>query len=156
MVKMLSLLVLTFCLGLSGQTSAAEQKRLELAYTIVTLSGTAEMMEDVMALFMDQYVRTITETGTTETRVVVRLFRRLFAEEMEAIRDDLRWELAKVYSQYFTETELAGLLNFMASPIGLRWLKMQPVLEAEGEVLGAAWAQTISERTLQRIKRLAE
>ena len=71
------------------------------------------------------------------------LFWDRFLEQARARRGELEEGYVSLYDRNFTTTELQGLMAFYESPIGKRFLEVQPVLTREGLAMGQEWGARI-------------
>ena len=61
-------------------------------------------------------------------------------------------EIAHVYDRHLTSKDVAGLLTFYRSPLGRRFVKLQPKLLTESVALGQRWARQLSGRIVAKMK----
>jgi uncharacterized protein len=66
-----------------------------------------------------------------------------FLEQARARRGELEDGYVALYSRNFTSAEIKGLIAFYDSPIGKRFVEVQPVLMREGIALGQEWGTRI-------------
>ncbi len=66
-----------------------------------------------------------------------------FLEQARARRGELEDGYVALYDRTLTTAEVRGLLAFYDSPIGKRFLEVQPVLMREGIALGQEWGTRI-------------
>jgi hypothetical protein len=66
-----------------------------------------------------------------------------FLEQARARRGELEEGYVTLYDRHFTTAEIRDLLAFYDSPIGKRFLEVQPVLMREGIALGQEWGSRI-------------
>jgi uncharacterized protein len=66
-----------------------------------------------------------------------------FLEQARARRGELEEGYVALYSRNFTAAEIKGLIAFYDSPIGKRFVEVQPVLMREGIALGQEWGTRI-------------
>ncbi|MFL5617830.1 MAG: DUF2059 domain-containing protein [Gemmatimonadaceae bacterium] len=66
-----------------------------------------------------------------------------FLEQVRARRGELEDGYVAIYDRNFTAAEVRGLIGFYESPIGKRFLELQPVLLREGMVMGQEWGSRI-------------
>jgi len=66
-----------------------------------------------------------------------------FLEQARARRGELEDGYVALYDRNFTTAELKGLIAFYDSPIGKRFLELQPTLMREGIALGQEWGTRI-------------
>ena len=66
-----------------------------------------------------------------------------FLAQARARRGELEDAYVALYDRNFTTAELRGMIAFYESPIGKRFLEVQPVLMREGMVMGQEWGSRI-------------
>ena len=66
-----------------------------------------------------------------------------FLTQARARRGELEDAYVALYDRNFTTAELRGMIAFYESPIGKRFLEVQPVLMREGMVMGQEWGSRI-------------
>ena len=66
-----------------------------------------------------------------------------FMEQARARRGELESGYATLYDRHFSTEEIRQLLAFYDTPIGKRFLEVQPVLMREGIALGQEWGSRI-------------
>jgi len=66
-----------------------------------------------------------------------------FLEQARARRGELEDGYAALYDRHFSTEEIRQLLAFYDTPIGKRFLEVQPVLMREGIAMGQEWGSRI-------------
>ena len=66
-----------------------------------------------------------------------------FLEQARARRGELEDGYVALYDRNFTAAELRGLVAFYESPIGKRFIEVQPTLTREGMAMGQEWGTRI-------------
>jgi uncharacterized protein len=66
-----------------------------------------------------------------------------FLAQARARRGELEDGYVALYDRNFTTAELQGMVAFYESPIGKRFVQVQPVLTREGMVMGQEWGSRI-------------
>jgi hypothetical protein len=66
-----------------------------------------------------------------------------FLEQARARRGELEDGYVALYDRNFTAAELRGLIAFYESPIGKRFVEVQPTLTREGMAMGQEWGTRI-------------
>jgi hypothetical protein len=66
-----------------------------------------------------------------------------FMEQARARRGELEDGYAALYDRHFSTAEIRQLLAFYDTPVGKRFLEVQPVLVREGIALGQEWGSRI-------------
>ena len=71
------------------------------------------------------------------------LFWDRFIEQARARRAELEDGYATLYDRHFTTDEVRQLIAFYDTPVGRRFLEVQPTLLREGIAMGQEWGQRI-------------
>jgi uncharacterized protein len=66
-----------------------------------------------------------------------------FLEQARARRGELEEGYVQLYDRNFTAAEIRGMLAFYESPIGKRFVEVQPALMREGMAMGQEWGTRI-------------
>jgi len=66
-----------------------------------------------------------------------------FLEQARARRGELEEGYATLYDRHFSAAEIRQLLAFYDTPVGRRFLEVQPMLMREGIALGQEWGSRI-------------
>jgi uncharacterized protein len=66
-----------------------------------------------------------------------------FLEQARARRGELEDGYAALYDRHFTTADIRQLLAFYDTPVGRRFLEVQPMLMREGIALGQEWGSRI-------------
>jgi len=66
-----------------------------------------------------------------------------FLEQARARRGELEEGYVTMYDHIFTASEIQGMIAFYESPIGKRFMEVQPQLMKEGMALGQEWGARI-------------
>lgn len=66
-----------------------------------------------------------------------------FKKELAASTEDLYSKMAKIYMDSFTEEEVDKILDFYATPVGKKMVKITPELTKKGMELGQAWGMEL-------------
>lgn len=84
----------------------------------------------------------IASQRTTNPRIPAAFWDR-FLEQARARRGELEDGYVTMYDHIFTAAEIQGMIAFYESPIGKRFMEVQPQLMREGMALGQAWGARI-------------
>ena len=121
-----------------AQTPAATQGDAEKIRLIRQLVARAKLTEQAVQAIETQ----LPAQRAANPRVPEQFWNR-FLEQARARRGELEEGYVKLYDRNFTTAELRQLLAFYDSPIGKRFLEVQPVLMREGIALGQEWGSRI-------------
>ena len=61
--------------------------------------------------------------------------------------------VAHVYAKHLKVADVDGLIAFFSSPVGRRFVKLQPVLVRDSMTIGQAWGQKMSQRIQSELKK---
>lgn len=67
--------------------------------------------------------------------------------------DKLIRQVAQIYGQYLTQHDVKELIAFYSSPVGRKFVAMQPKLVQESMVFGQQWGERMSQRVMKELKR---
>lgn len=69
--------------------------------------------------------------------------REAFKKELAESTENLYTKMAKIYMDSFTEQEVDKILEFYATPVGKKMVKITPELTKKGMELGQAWGMEL-------------
>lgn len=73
-------------------------------------------------------------------------------KEYEVKQSELLNEVAKVYAEHFTETELKGLVTFYKSPLGQKMVNEEPGIIDESLRRAQTWGDALSSQVMDRFR----
>jgi len=133
------------------QAHGGETEQLAMALELVEKSRLPERFVDLsaalMEAFFERYDKPLAENPAADNP-----FRRIFREEVDLGKEELKLMLAEIYAANFSETELRQILNFFNSSAGRAWLEKQPILETEAEQIGLEWSRLLTQKVLKRFE----
>ena len=119
-----------------GQTaSSPDTAKVRLIKQLITDAHLADQALQVIE-------QTIPAQRAANPRVPAAFWDR-FLEQARARRGELEDGYVALYDRNFTAAELRGLIAFYESPIGKRFVEVQPVLMREGMAMGQEWGTRI-------------
>jgi hypothetical protein len=68
-------------------------------------------------------------------------------------KNELLDQIAVLYAQRLTTDELIEIANFYKSPIGVKFVQIQPELMQQSAALGQAWGRKIGEEIEQEVRK---
>ncbi|MBW2440440.1 MAG: DUF2059 domain-containing protein [Deltaproteobacteria bacterium] len=133
------------------QAHGGETEQLAMALELVEKSRLPERFVDLsaalMEAFFERYDKPLADNPAADNP-----FRRIFREEVDLGKEELKLMLAEIYAANFSETELRQILNFFNSSAGRAWLEKQPILETEAEQIGLEWSRLLTQKVLKRFE----
>jgi uncharacterized protein len=73
-----------------------------------------------------------------------------FAKQANA--EQLTDSLVPIYNKYFTQKEIKQLIDFYQSPVGKKFVKVQPEIMKESMEAGQKWGQALGQRVQKKLK----
>lgn len=106
---------------------------------LITVSGgdaTMKMIPEQMAKMFEQQSANIPPKVADEIR-------KMFSEESIAKLVD---QMIPIYSKYYTQEDLDGLIEFYNSPVGKKLAETQPKIAMESIQIAQQWAQDFGQK----------
>ena len=135
------------------QAHGGETEQLAMALELVEKSRLPERFVDLTEAFMETYFERY-DNPLADNPAADNPFRKIFVEEVELGKDELKLMLAEIYAANYSETELRQIVGFFNSPAGRAWLEKQPMLETEAEQIGLEWSRLLTQKVLKRFERV--
>lgn len=133
-----------------------EARRLALAKAIFAEAQAEQMIDQMMAQMgpmMSQMVEQSTGNELdADERALMEDLNAIVAEEMTAAMGPLISEMAPIYAEVFTVSELEGVLDFYRSSAGQAFVNKQGVLIEKSFQASSQWAATVMPQVMQRVQ----
>ena len=153
MKKMTAVFISLIIMGLfPWQINCDEKKRLELAFKIVEKTRIAKMFVDLSEAFMETYFDSH-EPADPQGSADGNPMKKIFIDEVNLGENELKWMLAEIYANQFTENELSEIIAFFDSPAGIAWLDKKLLIQTESEQIGLEWAHLLTQRVLKKFEK---
>jgi hypothetical protein len=120
------------------------------AHDLVVASGMARSFEPMVPQLSDQIIPLLTRTRPElkqNLSVVLAQLQPEFAKKGEQMVD----VAARIYARHMSEQELKDAAAFFSSPVGKRYVSVQPALLDELVVAMQSWTQELSNFMMQRV-----
>jgi hypothetical protein len=150
-MKSITALSVILVVLVAWQAHGGETEQLAMALELVEKSRLPERFVDLSAAFMEAFFERY-DKPLAENPAADNPFRRIFREEVDLGKEELKLMLAEIYAANFSETELRQILNFFNSSAGRAWLEKQPMLETEAEQIGLEWSRLLTQKVLKRFE----
>ncbi|MBW2736199.1 MAG: DUF2059 domain-containing protein [Deltaproteobacteria bacterium] len=140
-------LALALTLSLSSamvSTTSAEagSAKLKKIHKLLKLTGAAAMGDQIMRQMLSSF-------KTRLPKVPHKFWDTLISRKDI---DGLIKEVAKVYEKHLPMKDVDGLIKFYSTPLGRRFVKLQPLLMRDSMVVGQKWGQRIAMRAQKKLK----
>jgi len=70
----------------------------------------------------------------------------------EVNTDDLVNLIIPIYDKHVSHADIKELIKFYESPLGKRFIEIQPVLLRESMVVGQKWGQQLGQKIMQKLQ----
>ncbi|UTW55175.1 DUF2059 domain-containing protein [Kordiimonas sp. SCSIO 12610] len=140
-ISLLLLVISTF--PLFPQTAEVDEKALTLAEEVVEVTNAGDVVRRIIPIMLEQQKRVFLSKGsadiTDEKRNEINLTLKYLNEELESIYPAFKVEVAKLYANKFSVTDLQAILDFYTSDVGQRYSSGSIELSQEIGALGQKW-----------------
>ncbi len=142
--------------ALNAQTaSPVAQERLVAARALMTAAGSTRQFDQFMPVMSAQMTKAfIALAPHAEAQI-----RELMAEVLKRLSDrkqELVDQIAALYAAELTLEELRALTAFYQSPVGAKFIAIQPVITQQTMVIGQKWGEQIGREIHQEMRRELE
>ena len=107
----------------------------------------ARMMSTMEQSMRPMFIRSL-PPGTYRERLV-----QLFFEKFHAKTDPeyILKLILPVYARNFSDGDIKGLVQFFQTPLGKKWVSLQPKLESEVAPAARAWGEQVGRESMQEV-----
>ena len=149
----LTALLMAWPAGVMAQTGDSErQARVAAAIEMMEAAGSAKQFEQVMPMLSASMTKTFTALrpdSAREIRDVMNEVVKRFSSRKQEMID----KIAEMYAAELTVDEMKELTRFYSSPVGLKFISIQPKMAQQTIMLGQQWGQSIGREIDQEARR---
>ena len=132
-----------------GQPEPAPAQ-LAAARSLVIASGMSRSFEPMVPQLADQIVPMLTRTRPELKENLTAVVAKLQPEFLKK-GDDMITMAARIYARHMSQPELEQAANFFNSPVGKKYVEVQPAMLDEVVVAMQTWTQTLSSYMMTRV-----
>ena len=126
-----------------------DKEQLALGFALVDKTKMSRMYVELAEAFFEPYFEQY-EANNKADPTGSNPLNDIFTEEVKKGEEELKWMLAGICAEHFSEKELREIVDFLESPAGEAWLNKKLIIETEGEQIGLEWGKLLTQRVLQR------
>ena len=126
-------------------------ERLAAAKQVMKDAGMANQVDRIVPLVFGNMKQILQKAHPKLKKELDAVFTAL-ADEFSKRKDEVIDDIAKLYSERFTEKELKEISQFYRSEVGQKFVRSIPELAARGAELGRNWGQRIGQDLLKRVR----
>jgi hypothetical protein len=150
---MLTALLVTWPVGLIAQTSEADKRaRLAAALEMMEVAGSAKQFDQVMPMLAASLAKTFTALRPESAREIREVMAEV-AKRFSRRKQEMIDKIAEMYAAELTVDEMKELTRFYSSPVGLKFISIQPKMAQQTMILGQQWGQSIGREIDQEARR---
>jgi uncharacterized protein len=123
-----------------AQSPAAE--KVAAAKEMMQVAGVAKQFDEFMPVLIGQMAQSFLALAPDKATVIGEVFEQI-SVKFSARKGELIDQVATLYAAQLTLEELQGILAFYKSPLGVRFIAVQPQVAREAMVLGQRWGAEI-------------
>jgi hypothetical protein len=126
--------------------------RLAAAKELLVAAGTAKQFDVVVPLITQQLENAFVSLKPDHAAEIKDVFR-VMPEKFSQRKQELLDQVAVLYAERLTADELKDLVKFYHSPIGAKFVQLQPELVQQSMQLGQAWGRKIGQEIEQEVRK---
>ncbi len=126
--------------------------RVAAAKELLAASGTAKQFEFMVPLITQQIENAFVNAKPDHAGQIKEVFRGL-PEKFLPRKQELLDEIAAVYAERLTADELKEIVKFYQSPVGAKYVQLQPELMKNSMQLGQAWSRKVGQDIEQEARK---
>ncbi len=126
--------------------------RLATAKELMEVAGSAKQFDIAVPLITQQLENAFVNLKPDHAAEIKDVFR-LIPERFSQRRQELLDQIAALYAERLTAEELQGIIAFYKSPVGAKFIKLQPELVQQSMALGQAWGRKIGQEIDQQVRK---
>jgi hypothetical protein len=155
-VRLIASMLVMASIGLAAPPASADDSRMKaLIQELNEVTRAVEQGEQMLDAISEPMML---ELGKAFVQVNpgfdVRIYEIVTQEFLAAARKDMSGFIqaqGMIWARHFSEDEIAGLIVFFRTPLGIKLLDKQSVMTQEGFALGARWAQDLAMRVMPKV-----
>jgi hypothetical protein len=136
--------------------AAPNAERVAAAKELMQIAGVAKQFDEVIPYMMRQLAQSFTAIAPDKATEIGEVLGQLTTKFVDR-KGELIDEIAALYAERLTSEELAGLIAFYKSPIGMKFVAVQPEIMRQSIVAGQRWSarlgREIEEEARQALKK---
>ena len=131
---------------------APNAERVAAAKELMQSAGVAAQFDEVMPYLMRQLAQSFTAIAPDKGTEIGEVFGQLATKFVDR-KGELIDEIATLYAEKLTSQELAALIAFYKSPIGLKFVAVQPEIMRQSMMAGQRWGARLGREIEEEARR---
>ena len=126
--------------------------RLAAAKELMEVAGSAKQFDVAVPLITQQLENAFVNLKPDHAAEIKDVFR-MIPERFSQRKQELLDQIAALYAERLTTEDLQGIIAFYKSPIGAKFIQLQPELVQQSMALGQAWGRKIGQEIDQQVRK---
>jgi uncharacterized protein len=131
---------------------APNAERVAAAKELMQIAGVAKQFDEAMPYLMRQLAQSFTAIAPDKAAEIGEVFGQLATKFVDR-KGELIDEIAALYAEKLTLQELAALIAFYQSPIGIKFVAVQPEIMRQSIVAGQRWGARLGREIEEEARR---
>jgi hypothetical protein len=131
--------------------ASVDPARLAAAKDLMEATGSAKQFDAILPLLTQQLEGAFVKLRPDQANTIKEVFR-LMPERFSQRKQEAFDQVAVVFAQNFTADELKELARFYRSPVGAKYVQLQPELFKQSMAIGQAWGRKIGQQIEQEVR----
>jgi hypothetical protein len=126
--------------------------RLAAAKELMDVAGSAKQFDVAVPIITQQLENAFVNLKPDHAAEIKDVFR-MIPERFSQRKQELLDQIAALYAERLTTEDLQGIIAFYKSPIGAKFIQLQPELVQQSMALGQAWGRKIGQEIDQQVRK---
>jgi uncharacterized protein len=132
--------------------AAVDADRLAAAKELMEATGAAKQFDLILPLIMQQIENAFVQLKPEHSDVIKEVFK-LATSKFTERKQEAFDQVAIVFAEGFTASELREIVAFYKTPIGVKLIKAQPEIAQKTLAIGQAWGRRIGQDVEQEVRK---
>ena len=130
----------------------ADAPRLAAAKNLMEIAGVARQFDELMPLLMRQLAQSFLAIAPDKSEEIQQVFAQLNTRFIDR-KGELIDQIAAVYAEKLTLDDLTAIVAFYKSPVGTKFVSLQPDIMRQSMILGQRWGAQIGREVEEEARR---
>jgi uncharacterized protein len=146
-----SLCVAALSLTAPAAFAQSDPARLAAARELLEVAGSAKQFDVVVPIITQQLESTFVSLKPDQADKIKEIFKAM-PEKFSQRKQELLDQIAALYAEKMTAEDLNAIVAFYKSPVGAKFIQIQPELVQKSMVIGQAWGRKIGQEIDQEVR----
>jgi len=147
-----ALLALVTLLSAPLRAQTPDAERLAAAKEMMEVAGVAKQFDEVMHVFMQQPAQGFISVAPEKADEIRDVFNQLAVKFVDR-KGELIDQISALYAEKLTREDLAAIIVFYRSPVGAKFIALQPEITRQSMMLGQRWGARLGQDIEQEARR---